>query len=71
MHRLLAARDPARFGTTGRVELTGPHGGPVVTEHKQGLTLEMAIELVAQRRQAAAARASQTPLELPAARDAK
>lgn len=66
MHRLLAARDPERFGTTGRVELTGPQGGPIVTEHRQGLTLEMAIELVAQRRQAAGIKTPPT-LQLPSA----
>ena len=55
MHRLLAARDPERFGTTSRVELTGPQGGPVmVTEHREKLTLEAALELVAERRRLAA-----------------
>jgi hypothetical protein len=64
LHRLLAARDPGRFGTTGRVELTGPGGGPMmVTEHREKLTFEAALELVAERRRLAAGQ----PLELPPA----
>jgi hypothetical protein len=62
MHRLLAARDPEWFGTTGRLELTGPQGGPIVTEHRERLTLEAALVQVAERREVAA----RAPLELPA-----
>ncbi len=39
MHRLLAARDPERYGNT-RVEVTGPQGKPIVVDHRAGLTLE-------------------------------
>jgi hypothetical protein len=62
MHRLLAARDPERFGNSGRLELTGPGGGPVQTEHREKLTLEAALVRVAERREMAA----RAPLELPA-----
>jgi hypothetical protein len=44
------------------VEHSGPGGGAIVTEHREKLTLEAAVELVAKRRQVA----SGAPLELPA-----
>ena len=65
------ARRPEKFRDNMRVEHSGSDGGPIVTEHREKLTLEAAIELVAQRRQAAAASATQTPLELPAAGEPK
>jgi hypothetical protein len=39
LHKLLAARDPERYGSTGRVEVTGPQGTPIVLDHRAGLTL--------------------------------
>lgn len=57
------ARRPEKFRDNKRVEHSSRDGGPIVTEYREKLTLEMAIELVAQRRQAAAT----GPLELPAA----
>jgi hypothetical protein len=46
MHRLLAARDPERFGNT-RVEVTGVQGEPIVVDHRAGLTLEHLAEFAA------------------------
>ena len=63
---LLKARRPWKFRDNVRVEHSGPAGGPIMTEHKQGLTLEAALELVAQRRQAAGIKTPPT-LQLPSA----
>ena len=46
MHRLLAARDPERYGNSGRVEVTGLQGEPIAVDHRAGLTLDHLAEFV-------------------------